>query len=118
MRRIDRAIKTRAQSLVFQDADGAIGKSSAAEHLFSTTGRPQGTCLHFVADLESHPLISVEARALRGQPTKKSRPFLNTKFDVTIVGAGIVGLATAVELTQRCPQFRILVVDKEPAIAS
>lgn len=43
---------------------------------------------------------------------------MSTKFDVSIIGAGIVGLATAAELTRRYPQFRILVLEKEPAVAS
>ena len=38
--------------------------------------------------------------------------------DVTIVGAGIVGLATAVNLTERHPRARVVVLDKEPQIAT
>jgi len=38
--------------------------------------------------------------------------------DVTIVGAGIVGLATAVNLTERHPRARVVVLDKEPKIAT
>src|SRR5678815_1487811 len=38
--------------------------------------------------------------------------------DVTIVGAGIVGLATAVNLTERHPRARVVVLDKEPKIAA
>ncbi|TKF13542.1 L-2-hydroxyglutarate oxidase [Enterovibrio norvegicus] len=38
--------------------------------------------------------------------------------DYLIVGAGIVGLSVANELQQRHPDKRIVVVDKEPAVAS
>src|SRR5687767_15684579 len=38
--------------------------------------------------------------------------------DVTIIGAGIVGLATAVNLTARHPRARVIVLDKEPRIAA
>ena len=37
--------------------------------------------------------------------------------DVVIVGAGIVGLATAYQLTRRLPSMRITVVEKEPSVA-
>ena len=38
-------------------------------------------------------------------------------YDVTIVGAGIVGLAAARELSARFPRLRLLVLEKENAIA-
>ena len=38
-------------------------------------------------------------------------------FDVVVIGAGIVGLATARALLQRQPSLRLAVLDKEPAIA-
>lgn len=38
------------------------------------------------------------------------------RFDIAIVGAGIVGLATAMELLTRRPGLRVGVLDKEPAI--
>src|SRR4030095_12207682 len=38
--------------------------------------------------------------------------------DVTIIGAGIVGLATAVSLTERHPRAPVVVLDKEPRIAA
>ena len=37
---------------------------------------------------------------------------------MAIVGAGIVGLATAVNLTERHPRVRVVVLDKEPKIAT
>ena len=39
-------------------------------------------------------------------------------YDVAIVGAGLIGLATAYQLQKRCPELRLVVVDKEPAIAA
>jgi L-2-hydroxyglutarate oxidase LhgO len=41
-----------------------------------------------------------------------------TRFDVVVVGAGIIGLATARELLARRPGTRLAVVDKEPAIGA
>ena len=38
-------------------------------------------------------------------------------YDVTVIGAGIVGLATAHELLQRRPGLRVAIVDQESAIA-
>lgn len=49
-------------------------------------------------------------------PHSPSTPFPNT-FDVAIIGAGIVGLATAWALTQRRPQLRIVILEKEPTVA-
>jgi L-2-hydroxyglutarate oxidase len=42
---------------------------------------------------------------------------LPVRADVVVVGAGILGLATAVELGRRLPDRRVVVVEKEPAIA-
>ena len=39
-----------------------------------------------------------------------------TRYDVAVIGAGIVGLATAFRLCERRPGSRIAVVDKEPAV--
>jgi L-2-hydroxyglutarate oxidase len=41
-----------------------------------------------------------------------------TQFDVLIVGAGIVGLATAMNLTKRRADLKILVLDKEKEVAA
>lgn len=43
---------------------------------------------------------------------------LSSSFDITVVGAGIVGLASARHLLERYPEFRVLVIDKESSIAS
>ena len=37
-------------------------------------------------------------------------------FEVAIVGGGIVGLATAWQLTERYPHLRVLVLEKEAAV--
>lgn len=39
-------------------------------------------------------------------------------FDCAIIGGGIVGLATAMQLGRKQPDTKILVIEKEPAIAS
>jgi len=39
------------------------------------------------------------------------------KFDVVIIGAGIVGLSTAMQLNQSLPNKKILVIDKESKVA-
>ena len=39
-------------------------------------------------------------------------------YDIAIVGAGLVGLATARELLIRQPRLRVVVLEKEPALAS
>ncbi len=39
-------------------------------------------------------------------------------FDVAIIGAGIVGLATALETTARFPSLRIIVLEKESSVAA
>lgn len=38
-------------------------------------------------------------------------------FDAAIIGAGIVGLATALQLSARKPDLRIIVIDKEDGVA-
>jgi L-2-hydroxyglutarate oxidase len=42
----------------------------------------------------------------------------DTQYDVLIVGAGIVGLATAMELTKRRPDLKVVVLDKEHQVAA
>lgn len=42
----------------------------------------------------------------------------DTRFDVVVVGAGIVGLATARELLHRRPGTRLAVLDKEPVVGA
>lgn len=41
-----------------------------------------------------------------------------TEFDVAIIGGGIVGLATALELAERLPGRRLAVLEKEPHVAA
>jgi len=40
-----------------------------------------------------------------------------SQYDVTIIGAGIVGLATALKIAEAHPRTKLLVLDKEPQIA-
>ncbi len=40
------------------------------------------------------------------------------EYDLVIIGAGIVGLATALEVTRRFPHLRIVVVEKEDRVAA
>jgi (S)-2-hydroxyglutarate dehydrogenase len=42
---------------------------------------------------------------------------MDGKFDLTIIGGGIVGLATALEVTQRYPRLRLAVLEKEEGLA-
>src|ERR1051326_943863 len=42
----------------------------------------------------------------------------NNRFDAAIIGAGIIGLATALELTHRFPALRVMVLEKEKSIAA
>src|SRR5687767_3376128 len=39
-----------------------------------------------------------------------------TRFDVAIAGGGIVGLATAWQLTERYPRLRVVVLEKEAGV--
>lgn len=40
------------------------------------------------------------------------------KFDIIVIGAGIVGLATALKIKEKQPGLRLLVIDKEEKIAT
>ena len=40
----------------------------------------------------------------------------STKYDITIIGAGIVGLATALKLLEKKPALKILILEKEDDI--
>jgi L-2-hydroxyglutarate oxidase len=42
----------------------------------------------------------------------------DARIDVTVVGAGIVGLATAMELVRRRPDLKVLVLEKEAEVAA
>lgn len=45
------------------------------------------------------------------------RPARGAGYDFVVVGGGIVGLATALELLRRRPEARVVVLEKEPALA-
>ena len=40
-----------------------------------------------------------------------------TDFDLAVIGGGIVGLATAMQMTERLPGLSVAVLEKEPALA-
>jgi L-2-hydroxyglutarate oxidase len=40
----------------------------------------------------------------------------DSRYDVTIVGGGIVGLAVALEITKRSPRLRLLLLEKEASV--
>jgi L-2-hydroxyglutarate oxidase len=42
----------------------------------------------------------------------------DSRFDIAIVGAGIVGLATAMELVKRRPDLKLVVLEKESTVAA
>src|SRR4051794_4369251 len=42
---------------------------------------------------------------------------LDLEFDLAIIGAGIVGLATALQIGRRLPGLRVAVIEKEQEIA-
>ena len=41
----------------------------------------------------------------------------DARYDIVVIGAGIVGLSTAMELTRRFPRLRTVVLDKEHEVA-
>src|SRR5215471_14652926 len=43
---------------------------------------------------------------------------MSTHFDLTIIGGGIVGLATALTMTQRFPNMKLAVLEKEERLAA
>jgi L-2-hydroxyglutarate oxidase LhgO len=42
----------------------------------------------------------------------------DSRFDITVIGAGIVGLATAMELVRRRPDLKLAVLEKEGTVAA
>jgi L-2-hydroxyglutarate oxidase LhgO len=44
--------------------------------------------------------------------------YMADKFDLTIIGGGIVGLASALEIGRRYPQLKLLVLEKEDRLAA
>jgi (S)-2-hydroxyglutarate dehydrogenase len=42
---------------------------------------------------------------------------LNMLYDIAVVGGGIVGLSFAMQASEQFPRLRILVVEREAAIA-
>src|ERR1700730_3058919 len=42
---------------------------------------------------------------------------VNARYNVVVIGGGIVGLAVALEITKRFPRLRLLLVEKEESVA-
>ena len=42
---------------------------------------------------------------------------MNSRYNLIVIGGGIVGLATALEITKRFPHFKLLIVEKEAGVA-
>ena len=40
-----------------------------------------------------------------------------SRFDIAVIGGGIIGLATALELTRRFPRLKLIVLEKEDGVA-
>ena len=40
------------------------------------------------------------------------------KYDIIIIGAGIVGLATALKIKEKSPHKKLLIIDKEDEVAA
>lgn len=77
----------------------------------------------------SRPVTNLRERRARPRPgtrargltawtisVQQKRQIVTQRYDVVMVGAGILGLATARELHQRSPGLRIAVLDKEDAV--
>ena len=87
------------QSILFsKDAQGSFINESASIHV---NGR----------ELDPDSSMATAFAAAERDGVKYLR------CDLTVIGAGIVGLATAHELLQRRPGLRIAIVDKEASIA-
>ena len=41
----------------------------------------------------------------------------SSQYDVVIIGGGILGLSTAMQLLERAPRWRVAVVEKEDGLA-
>jgi len=42
----------------------------------------------------------------------------SSQYDIVIIGGGILGLSTAMQLLERSPQWRVAVVEKEEELAT
>src|SRR5439155_5211519 len=52
------------------------------------------------------------------RPSRGHRPPMTDRFDLVVVGGGIVGLATTLQLLRRRPDLRILILEKEAELAT
>ena len=61
--------------------------------------------------------VRLKTRSARGQDGR-SITRSSERWDIVVVGAGIIGLASAMRLLEREPGTRLLVLEKEPVIAA
>ena len=60
----------------------------------------------------------VTSRAVRRAVSPAARPYsTRPRYDVAVIGGGIVGVATARELLSQAPNLRVGVFEKEGALA-
>ncbi|MCD6726117.1 MAG: L-2-hydroxyglutarate oxidase [Solirubrobacteraceae bacterium] len=64
------------------------------------------------------PTIPGSRAAIGGSRLTAPTDVSSDAFDLVVVGAGIVGLATARELLERHPGMRVAVVDREPTVGA
>src|ERR1700735_3305159 len=57
-----------------------------------------------------------EKRAVRERVHGPSQTMIDARYNVIIVGGGIVGLAVALEITERFPRLRLLLLEKEDRV--
>lgn len=79
-------------------------------------GGAAAATLHFSSMRQAAPTMAAEC--LKAAPTFSPGPLAHeTDFDVVIVGAGIVGMATAREIVTRFPNKTVCVLEKEAEVA-
>ena len=64
------------------------------------------------------PITSLVRSSPYNDPVSQADLMADRQADLLIIGAGIVGLATALEFTRRFPGRRLLVVEKEDRVAA
>ena len=87
---------------------------TTSENIIKASSKHAGTSL----DTCRLRLPSISSSLLlRNQSTSSSLSSSSDKYDIVIVGGGIVGLATAQELINRHPNLKFGLLEKEPELA-